>query len=349
MALPHRKETIPVANIHSCASGCGCNTCNALRTTGCGCHSCGCNTCSTLRSTGCNNCNSCNNCGCNSCATVRTGCNCFGVLRSISGPFNRCGTCTNRNFPFFTGPCGPVHPCCDCCDPCDRCGCNNCGCNSCGTAHSGCGCNTCNNCATLRSTGCGCGCNSCGTARSGCGCNNCATLRSTGCGCGCNNCGCNNCCCDDCDCDCDCCCDDCCDGCDGCHASASFASGTPVELASGDSVTLNPSFSNSDDFNATQDGIELLRGGTYLIVYTVHVPANNAVSSRFVLTLNGERITASALDVSTEGDCTTDGFTMHAMVNAPAGSVLKLVSLNPVSICQSSASNVFTLSLTRIP
>ena len=198
---------------------------------------------------------------------------------------------------------------------------------------SGCGCNTCN---ALRTTGCGC---------HSCGCNTCSTLRSTGC----NNCGCNNCCCDDCDCDCDCCCDDCCDGCDGCHASASFASGTPVELASGDSVTLNPSFSNSDDFNATQDGIELLRGGTYLIVYTVHVPANNAVSSRFVLTLNGERITASALDVSTEGDCTTDGFTMHAMVNAPAGSVLKLVSLNPVSICQSSASNVFTLSLTRIP
>ena len=330
MALPHRKETIPVANIHSCASGCGCNTCNAPRTTGCGCHSCGCNTCNTCATarTGCNSCNSCNNCGCNSCGTARANCNCFGVLRSISGPFNRCGTCTNRNFPFFTGPCGPVSSCCECCDPCNSCnhcgcnnrGCNSCGCNGCGTARSGCSCNTCNNC----------------------GCNNCSTLRSTGCGCGCNNC------CDDC-CDCDCCCDDCCDGCDGCHASASFASGTPVELASGDSVTLNPSFSNSDDFNATRDGIELLRSGTYLIVYTVHVPANNAVSSRFVLTLNGERITASALDVATECDCTTDGFTMHAMVNAQAGSVLKLVSLNPVSICQSSASNVFTLSLTRIP
>ena len=328
MALPHRKETIPVANVHSCASGCGCNACNALRTTGCGCHSCGCNTCSTLRSTGCSNCTSCNSCGCNSCAAVRTGCNCFGVLRSISGPFNRCGTCTNRNFPFFTGPCGPVSSCCECCDPCNscnNCGCNSCGCNSCATVRSGCGCNTCNNCGTARSTGCGCGCDSC------------------------NNCGCNSCCCcDDCDCDCDCCCDDCCDGCDGCHASASFASGTPVELASGDSVTLNPSFSNSDDFNAIQDGIEILRSGTYLIVYTVHVPANNAVSSRFVLTLNGERITASALDVSTECGCATGGFTMHAMVNAQAGSVLKLVSLNPVSICQSSASNVFTLSLTRI-
>ena len=309
MALPHRKETIPVANFYSCASGCGCNSCNALRTTGCGCHSCGCNTCSTLRSTGCSNCNSCNSCGCNACATVRAGCNCFGVLRSISGPFSRCGTCTNRNFPFFTGPCGPVSSCDCCCDPCgDNCGCN------------GCGCNTCNNC----------------------GCNNCSNLRSTGCGCGCNN-GC----CNDCDGDCGCCND--CDCCNGCHASASFASGTPVELASGDSVTLNPTFGNSDDFNATQDGVEILRSGTYLIVYTVHIPANNAVSSRFVLTLNGERITASALDVATEGDCSTNGFTMHAMVNAQAGSVLKLVSLSPVSIGQSSASNVFTLSITRIP
>ena len=283
-----------------------------MRSTGCGC---GCNTCATAR-TGCGcGCNTCNNCGCATartgcgCGTARTGCNCFGVLRSISGPFNRCGSCANRNFPFFTGPCGPVNPCCTCCDPCNGCDCNNCGCNGC----NACGCNSCNSC-------------------------------------GCNNCGCNNCgCCDDCDCDCDCdCCGcDCC--CDECHTSASFAAATPVELACGDSVMLTPNFSNSGDFNATQDGVEILRGGTYLIVYTVHIPANNAVSSRFVLTLNVERITASALDVATEGGCTTNGFTMHAMVNAQAGSVLKLVSLNPVSICPSSASNVFTLSLTRVP
>ena len=290
-----------MANIRSCASGCGCAS---VRSTGCGCGcntcatartGCGCNNCASARSTGCG-CNTCNGCGC---GTARTGCNCFGVLRSISGPFNRCGSCANRNFPFFTGPCGPVNPCCTCCDPCNNCGCNNCNC----------GCNT-------------------------CGCNNCNS---------CNSCGC----CDDCDCDCDCDCG-CCD-CDECHASASFAAATPVELACGDSVTLTPNFSNSRDFKATQDGVEILRSGTYLIVYTVHIPANNAVSSRFVLTLNGERITASALDVATEGDNTTNGFTMHAMVNAQAGSVLKLVSLNPVSICQSSASNVFTLTLTRIP
>lgn len=275
---------------HSCASGC-----------------CG-HRCTSARCTGCNNCNTC---GCNACATVRTGCNCFGVLRSISGPFNNCGNCANWNFPFYTGPCGPCNPCNS-----GRCSCNNhCGCNSCGTAHTGCGCNS---CSTVRGTGCGC--NSC---------NNC------------NTCGC--------DCDCGC-CDDCCDDCcDACHASASFAGATPVELACGDAVTLNPTFIHSDDFHATHEGIEFLRGGTYLIVYTVHIPARQAVSSRFVLTLNGERIAASAMDVATEGDCTTNGFTMHAMVNAQAGSVLKLVSLNPVSICQSSASNVFTLSLTRIP
>ena len=284
MALPHRKETIPVTIHHSCASGCGCHRC----------------------CTGCNNCNTCNNCGCNACATVRTGCNCFGTLRSIAGPFNSCGTCVNRSFPFYTGPCGPCN---------NNCGCNTCGCNNCG-------CNTCNSCGSART---GCACNNC---------NSCSTLRGTGCGCdSCDNCGCD-------------CCDECCDA---CHASASFAGATPVELACGDAVALSPTFINSGDFNATHEGIEILRSGTYLIVYTVHIPARQAVSSRFVLTLNGERIAASALDVATEGDCTTDGFTMHAMVNAQAGSVLKLVSLNPVSICQFSASNVFTLSLTRIP
>lgn len=113
-------------------------------------------------------------------------------------------------------------------------------------------------------------------------------------------------------------------------------------------MVLSPTFESPGEFASTREGIEILQSGTYLILYTVHIPANHAVSSRFVLTLNGERIAASAMDVATEGNCTTNGFTKHAMVNAQAGSLLKLVALNPVSICPSSASNVFTLSITRL-
>ena len=258
------------------------------------------------------------------------------------------------------------------------CGCNSCGCNGCATVRStGCGCNNCG-CNTARSTACGCNTCGCATVRSNCNCFgvlrniagpvsrcgscNCNFPFFTGpCGpcnsctsCGCNNCGCTttrstgcgcNDCCDDC---CDNCCNDCCcdDGC--CHAGATFAANTPVELAEGDAVVLSPTFESPGEFASTREGIEILQSGTYLILYTVHIPANHAVSSRFVLTLNGERIAASAMDVATEGDCTTNGFTMHAMVNAQAGSLLKLVALNPVSICPSSASNVFTLSITRL-
>lgn len=261
----------------------------------------------------------CNSCGCNGCATVRsTGCGCnncgCNTARSTACGCNTCGCATVRSncncFGVLRNIAGPV-------SRCGSCNCNfpfftgPCGpCNSC----TSCGCNT-------------CGCNNCG----------CTTTRSTGCGC--------NDCCDDCCDNCcnDCCCDDCC-----CHAGATFAANTPVELAEGDAVVLSPTFESPGEFASTREGIEILQSGTYLILYTVHIPANHAVSSRFVLTLNGERIAASAMDVATEGDCTTNGFTMHAMVNAQAGSLLKLVALNPVSICPSSASNVFTLSITRL-
>ena len=137
--------------------------------------------------------------------------------------------------------------------------------------------------------------------------------------------------------------------CDECHASASFAADTPVELAAGDAVEFSPAFANTEDFSASQEGVRIHRAGNYLAVYTVHVPANQVVSSRFLLTLDGARIEASAQDVATTADYSTNGYTMHAMFHAGEDSLLKLVSLNPVSICPSSASNVFTLSLTRIP
>ena len=353
-----RKEIFPVSCSNHCHSGCGCNSCgtslsccnscSTLRTRGCGCNSCntlrtnncGCNSCNTLRANNCGCGCGCNNWGCNSCGSCATarvsGCHCnscnscsgnFGLLRTVSGPFVRSGCCSNNwSFPFFTGPCGPCNA---------RSGCNGSRCLS-GTSCNDCGCNN-------------CGCNNCGCNNWGW--NNCGTLRASGCGC--NNCGCNNCGCDNC-CD-DCGCDDCnglailADDCDECHVSASFAANTPVELAAGDAVELSPTFASTDDFTASQEGVRIHRPGDYLAVYTVHVPANQVVSSRFLLTLDGARIEASAQDVATVADYSTNGYTMHAMFHAEEDSLLKLVSLNPVSICGSSASNVFTLSLTRIP
>ena len=309
MRLP-KKGDFSVSCSKHCHSGCGCNFCCA----GLSC----CNACNSRHSIGCSACHSRCSTGCNACGTTArvSGCHScsgsYGLLRTVSGPIARSGCgCGNWNFPFYTGPCGP--------------------------------------------------CN----ARSGCNGSHC--LSGTLCDpCDCNPCNCNPCICDPCDCNegCNSCCTDCCnDGCDdgcacpaalaedcgACRASASFAAHTPVELAAGDSVDLSPCFDDSGDYTASREGVRIHRAGNYLAVYTVHIPANQAVSSRFLLTLDGARIEASAQDVVAAADCNTRGYTMHAMFHAGADSLLKLVSLNPVSIRASSASNVFTLSLTRIP
>ena len=305
------KGVFPVSCSKNCNSGCGCNGCRASLSC---CNSCGCNGCATHSTgcgCGCSGCTTLRSTGCGSCATARvSGCHCA----SCNACAGRIGVLRTVSGPFVrSGCCGnwnfPFYT-----GPCGPCsahsGCNGSHCLS-GTSCDSCGCNTC--------------CDSC--------CNDC-----------CDNCSCNDCCCDD------------CGGllalagdCDECHASASFAADTPVELAAGDAVELSPTFANTGDFTASQEGVRIHRAGDYLAVYTVHIPAQHAVSSRFLLTLDGARIEASAQDVATVADCSTNGYTMHAMFHAEAGSLLKLVSLRPVSVCASSASNVFTLSLTRIP
>ena len=121
-----------------------------------------------------------------------------------------------------------------------------------------------------------------------------------------------------------------------------------MQLASGDAVELDCTAESSGNFTVTQDGIRIHRPGNYMVVYTVHVPANETVSSRFILTLNGDRVAASATDVAALADGSTSSYTMHASLFVPADSLLKLVSLSPVSICQSPTSNVFTLTLHRM-
>lgn len=144
---------------------------------------------------------------------------------------------------------------------------------------------------------------------------------------------------------------DCCKGC--CNSacprisSASFAAAAPVNLNAGECVPFARPMDASCEFTAAPEGVRIHEAGSYMVIYTVNVPANETVSSRFLLTLNGNRIPASEMDVSAIADGSTASYTMHAMIYAPADSLLKLVSLGPVSICSTAASNVFTISISR--
>lgn len=147
------------------------------------------------------------------------------------------------------------------------------------------------------------------------------------------------------------CCKGCCKGC--CNSacprisSASFAAAAPVNLNAGECVPFGRTMDASCEFTAAPEGVRIHEAGSYMVIYTVNVPANETVSSRFLLTLNGDRIPASEMDVSAIADGSTASYTMHAMIYAPAESLLKLVTLGPVSICSASASNVFILSISK--
>jgi len=265
------------------------------------------------------------------------------------------------------------------CSLCNYAGNGPCGQGSCGTSSGGCHhCHHCNNCSAP--------CHGCGSRHSGCD-SGYGVLRSVagpyrrpcgrhhypcfpyytgpcgpcahncggcdGCSSSCKPCcepGCNSCCDQSCDPCCEPACDPCCDPCCTApvRAGASFFAAAPVELAAGDCVSLSCNAETGGEFTATPEGIRLHRGGSYMVVYTVHVPVNGAINSRFALALNGDRVAASGLDVASGSDCTTNGYTMHAVVHACAGDLLKLVCLNGASVAASPACNVFTLTVTPV-
>ena len=183
----------------------------------------------------------------------------------------------------------------------------------------------------------------CGPTGSDCGCNSCNSCNS-GCGCG-GNCG---------------------NGCyplppmplppspqpdpdPVCPANATFIAGSPLNLAAGDSVTLSAISTTTDGFIPTTSGIRILNAGTYMVTYTVQIPAGEPVASRFVLTLDGGNIASSALDVNTAatGENST-AYTMQAFIQASDNSLLNLTTLGAFSLTTTGAANAVTLSILQI-
>ena len=287
--------------------------CRRRRHCGCGCS---CN--ATTTNCGCTS----SSCDCSNTCSSSSNCNCnnFGCLNCI--PSACCGCGNYAEFPYYTGPCGPVESCENCCCPwlpsCCGCG-SNCGCNT------DCNCNTEN---------CECG------ESSSCNCNNCCAK----CGCHqhcCHRCGCCNQCCN---------CENNCVNCSICcpKPAASFTSGTPVALSAGGMIPFLASTSNTDTVAATQGGVLIRCAGTYMVTYSVNLPANEAVTSQFYLQLNGQTIPASVRDVVSTADTTTTSVTVQLLVQAQANSLLSLASANAVTIATPGYPNVFNLTILRV-
>ncbi len=113
-------------------------------------------------------------------------------------------------------------------------------------------------------------------------------------------------------------------------------------------VPLMASSGNTDTISATQGGLLIRCAGTYMVTYSVNLPANEAVTSQFYLQLNGQTIPASVRDVVSTADTTTTSVTAQLLIQAPANSLLSLASANAVTIATPGYPNMFTLSIVRL-
>jgi hypothetical protein len=133
-----------------------------------------------------------------------------------------------------------------------------------------------------------------------------------------------------------------------CPYNATFIAGAPVSLAAGDNITLSSINSNTDGFIPTTGGIRIQNAGTYMVFYTVQIPAGEPINTRLMLTLDGGNIASSAVDVVTEATDGTTAYTMQAIIQAGDNSLLNLVTQGPLAISSASSANLVTLSILQI-
>ena len=120
----------------------------------------------------------------------------------------------------------------------------------------------------------------------------------------------------------------------------------PVTVNAGGVVPLQTNLAAAQYFTNNAGSILIRRAGTYLVTYTVQVPAGEAASTQYYLTLNGTAVNESALNVS---DVATENETYSAqvMIQAPANSTLALNSTNAISL-EATALNPYNLTIVRL-
>lgn len=133
-----------------------------------------------------------------------------------------------------------------------------------------------------------------------------------------------------------------------CPNNATFIAGTPVNLAAGDNITLSSISTDTEGFIPTTSGIRIQNAGTYMVTYTIQIPAGEDVATRFQLTLDGGNIPSSAVDVNVAAADGTTSYTMHAIIQANDNSLLNLTTQAALAIAATATANLVTLSIVQI-
>ena len=131
--------------------------------------------------------------------------------------------------------------------------------------------------------------------------------------------------------------------------SSHFISEAPLVVGAGSAIPLIPSVVNQNCFCCTENGILIRRPGTYMVIYSMHVPAMQSVSTRMYLSLNGNILEDSIQDIATCTDGSTGVASGHLIFHALPNSLLKLVSTEDFNVSSSGdVPHVFRLTLTQM-
>lgn len=117
-----------------------------------------------------------------------------------------------------------------------------------------------------------------------------------------------------------------------CSTSAHFITDAPLMVGAGSMIPLIPSVVNQNFFCCTDNGILIRRPGTYMVIYSMHVPAMQSVSTRMYLSLNGNILEDSVQDIAACTDGSTGIATAHLIFHALPNSLLRLVSTEDFNI-----------------
>lgn len=134
-----------------------------------------------------------------------------------------------------------------------------------------------------------------------------------------------------------------------CGTSALFHCSAPLNVDAGGEIPLDAAVVNRNYFDTVDGGIRIRKPGTYMAIYSMHVPAMQAVSTRTYLNLNGDILEDSIQDISTAVGCTTGTTAVHLIFHALPNSLLHLVSTEELNLsCAGEAPNLFRLTLVKL-
>ena len=134
-----------------------------------------------------------------------------------------------------------------------------------------------------------------------------------------------------------------------CHTSAHFHAAAPLMVAAGCAVPLQTNCSRQDCFLCSENGVLIRRPGSYMAIFTAHIPEMQRISTQLSLRLNGETLPDSVQNISALADGSCSASSSHLIFNALPNSMLQLFSSADLSLpCGSDDADVFRLTLVKL-